>query len=95
MWDDDFEWDDAKAAGNWLKHDISFEAARGVFKHISAVEWTDYGHGDAEDRFVTVGMAENRLLCVTYTMRGTAIRIISARLAAPYERRRYHNDNQT
>ena len=34
-------------------------------------------------------MAENRLLFVAYTMSGNAIRIISARRAEPFERRRY------
>lgn len=55
-----FEWDDAKAALNWRNHGVSFEAARDVFKDIFAIEWTDDRHGDAEERFVTVGMAEGR-----------------------------------
>jgi uncharacterized protein len=33
-------------------------------------------------------------LFVAYTMRGNAIRIISARRAEPFERRRYHEENQ-
>ena len=33
----------------------------------------------------TVGMVENRLLFVSYTLRGTGIRIISARAAEPFE----------
>jgi uncharacterized protein len=40
-----------------------------------------------------IGLAEGRLLFVAYTMRNEAIRIISARNAEPYERRRYHDDN--
>ena len=80
MEDGDFEWDDAKAASNWLKHGIDFLMAREVFQDIFAIEWMDHGHGDLEDRLVTVGMAENRLLCVVHTMRGGKIRIISARL---------------
>lgn len=95
MKDGDFEWDDAKAASNRLKHGVDFFMAREVFKDIFAIEWTDHGHGAHEDRLVTVGMAENRLLCVVYTIRGGKIRIISARLTEPHERRRYHNENQT
>lgn len=95
MQDDAFSWDDQKAATNWLDHDISFEMAREVFKDPFAVEWDDDGQDETEDRFVTVGMAENRLLFVSYTMRGERIRIISARLAEPFERRRYHNANKT
>ena len=95
MQDDAFEWDDTKAGSNWLDHGVRFETARDVFKDIFAIEWTDDRHGDAEERFVTVGIVENRLLFVSYTLRGERIRIISAREAEPRERRRYHNENQT
>jgi uncharacterized DUF497 family protein len=91
MQDEAFEWDDAKAALTWRNYGVSFEMARDVFKDIFASEWTDDRHGDAEERFVTVGMVEGRLLFV----RGERIRIISAREADPRERRRYHNENET
>ena len=63
-------------------------------KDIFAIEWTDDRHGGAEERFVTVGMVEGRLLLVGYTLRGERVRIISARQAEPRERRRYHNENK-
>ena len=94
MRDDAFEWDDAKAARNWLNHGVGFEAARDVFRDPFAIEWTDEGHGDSEQRFVTIGMVESRLLFVAYALRAGRIRIISAREAEPRERRRYHNENQ-
>jgi uncharacterized protein len=93
--DEDFEWLDAKATRNWRNHDGSFEMARDVFKDTFAIEWADGGQDEGEDRFVTVGMVENRLLFVAYTFRRARIRVISARLAEPFERRRYHNENQT
>jgi uncharacterized DUF497 family protein len=37
MEDDDFEWDDAKAAQNVLQHPVSFEAARRAFDDPFAV----------------------------------------------------------
>ncbi len=95
MKDDDFEWDDTKAASNLRDHKITFEMARDVFADPFIVEWIDEGHDDNEQRFAALGMVETRLLFVSYTMRGEAIRIISARLAEPWERRRYHNENQT
>ena len=95
MQDDTFEWDDAKAERNRLHHRISFEMAREVFEDPFAVEWADDGQHDAEDRFVAVGRVDGRLLFVSYTLRGSRIRIISARLAEPFERRRYHNEDQT
>jgi uncharacterized protein len=93
MKDEAFEWDDAKAASNWRDHGVSFEMARDVFKDIFAVEWVDSGHDEHEDRYAAIGMVENRLLFVAYAMRGETIRIISARKAEPYERRRYHHEN--
>ena len=75
MQDEAFEWDDAKAALNWRSHGVSFEMARDVFKDIFAIEWTDDRHGDTEERFVTVGMVEARLLYVAYTLRGERIRL--------------------
>ena len=67
--------------------------ARDVFKDIFAVEWVDDRQDCPEERFAAVGTLENRLLFVAYTMRGDRIRIISARKAEPYERRRYHDEN--
>jgi uncharacterized protein len=49
----------------------------------------DYG----EDRFILLGMVQEHLLVVSYTMRGERVRIISVRLAEPQERRRYHEEN--
>ena len=64
-----------------------------MFKDPFAVEWLDDREPYGEDRFVIIGMVEDRLLYVAYTMRGDVIRIISARGAEPYEKRRYHEEN--
>jgi len=65
MRDDDFEWDDRKAARNLAKHKVSFSVAREVFDDRNVVEWEDDGHGDAEQRFIAVGAVRGRLLCVS------------------------------
>jgi uncharacterized protein len=93
MHDETFEWDDIKAAGNYAAHGVSFEAARDVFKDAFAVDWLDERVPYGEDRYAIIGTAENRLLYVAYTTRGERIRIISARGAEPYEKRRYHEEN--
>jgi uncharacterized DUF497 family protein len=54
----------------------------------------DDGGAHGEDRYNIIGVVEDRLLFVAYTMRGERIRIISARLAEPYERRQYHEENR-
>ena len=93
MEDEYFEWDDEKAARNYARHGVSFEAARAVFKDAFALDWLDERTPYGEDRYAIIGRVENRFLYVAYTMRGNAIRIISARGAATYEKRKYHEEN--
>jgi uncharacterized protein len=81
--DDGFEWDDAKAAANYTKHGVTFDAACDVFKDAFAIEQVDDRQNYGEDRWTILGMARDRLLLVAYTMRGDRIRIISARAAGP------------
>jgi uncharacterized DUF497 family protein len=95
MRDDKFEWDDVKAATNSADHGITFDMARVVFRDPFALDWLDESEDYGEDRFSIIGMAEGRLLYVAYTMRGERTRIISARLAEPQDRRRYHEENDT
>jgi len=94
MQDEFFEWEDTKALSNERDHGISFDMARELFKDLFAVEWVDDGQGAHEPRYSILGMVETRLLFVAYTMRGEVIRIISARKAEPYERRKYHDENR-
>jgi len=93
MNDDAFQWDDAKAAANDAKHGVTFEAARDVFEDPFAIEQLDDRHNYGEERWTILGMAQDRLLLVAYTMRNGRIRIISARGAEPYEKREYHEQN--
>jgi uncharacterized DUF497 family protein len=94
MQDENFEWDDDKAARNWRDHGVSFEMAREAFRDAFAVEWVDAEQDPGEERYAMIGMVENRLLFVAYVMRGERIRIISARKAEPFERRKYHDENR-
>jgi uncharacterized protein len=94
MQDGAFEWNDDKAAQNLRDHGVTFEMARDAFRDAFAVEWVDVRQDAREERFCMLGMVENRLLFVSYTLRGDGIRIISARKAEPHERRRYHEENR-
>jgi hypothetical protein len=93
MRNDDFEWDDAKAVANYARHGITFAMASDVFDDPFAIIELDDSQHD-EDRYSVIGMVENRLMFVAYALRGDRIRIISARLAEPYERRQYHEKNR-
>ncbi len=94
MNDGKFQWDDAKAASNIADHGVTFEAAREAFADPFALDWLDESEDYGEDRYAMIGMAEGRLLYLAYTMRGEAIRIISARGAEPHERRQYHEESR-
>ncbi|MGH6925891.1 MAG: BrnT family toxin [Propylenella sp.] len=88
-----FEWDRAKAAENYARHGVSFEAAERVFLDPFALEWLDDRFEYGEERYIILGTVDDRLLSVVYTIRGDAIRIISARGAEPHEKRRYHEED--
>ncbi|MGC2333149.1 MAG: BrnT family toxin [Candidatus Acidiferrales bacterium] len=92
--DESFSWDDEKAAQNWRDHGVTFEMAREMFKDPFAIEWVDTAQDMNEERYAMIGMVENRLLFVAYTMREERTHIISARKAEPYERRKYHEENR-
>jgi len=84
----EFEWDTIKAEANRRKHGIEFVDAVIVFDDDRAVTLMDDHQG--EERYVTFGMdAEGRVLAVCYAVRGTAVRIISARKATARERAQY------
>jgi uncharacterized DUF497 family protein len=94
MADLEFEWDDAKNSANIVKHGLEFAIACNVFKDVFAIERLDDRQDYGEERYVTIGMVDGRLLSVAYTMRSDdVVRIISARGATPLEKRQYHEEN--
>lgn len=84
-----FEWDEAKNRLNIRDHKIDFADVLPVFRGPMLVELDDreeYG----EDRWVAVGSLGNLVIVVVYTeRRRDTVRIISARKANRFERRRY------
>ena len=87
MRDNEFEWDDRKAASNLRKHNVSFGLARLVFADPLAID--DADEDEPEDRFRRIGIAHGIVLVVIYTMRGERVRIISARKASKREQDTY------
>lgn len=84
-----FCWDDSKAASNLAKHRISFEMATYAFDDPDRLEDQDW-FAEGEYRNIVIGVVETLLLTVVYTEpEDGLIRLISARLATPAERRAY------
>lgn len=87
----EFEWDEQNKAGkNFRKHGVRLPEAIPVFEDPYAITITDNESDPVEERFVSIGLgAKGRVLVVAYTYRRDAIRIISARVAKPHERKEY------
>lgn len=91
----DFDWDANKARANLKKHEVSFQLATSVFRDPLALTIFDEEHSDDEERWVTLGLAQNgQVLVVVHTSAEVSttelhIRIISARRAEREEVRDY------
>jgi uncharacterized DUF497 family protein len=87
------QYDKSKNAANKLKHKgISLAEAEPVFHDERALTLEDNDHD--EQRWITLGLdAKGRVLAVAYSYReANVVRIISARLATPSERREYFQE---
>jgi uncharacterized DUF497 family protein len=86
-----FEWDERKRLLNIDKHGIDFRRAMRAFRDPQRVEYASRGD-HLENRIVTIGLMDTRIIAVIYTVRGANMRIISARAADRWERKLW-NEN--
>lgn len=87
-----FEWDEAKAKSNLIKHGVSFDEAKSVFDDDFARVIYDETHSKNEERFVILGMSRKlRILVVVHCLRQDSliVRLISARKATQNEQNQY------
>ena len=88
----DFEWDEAKAALNQVKHGVTFQEAATVFGDPLSMVFDDPDHSHDEQRALLIGMSEeHRVLIVAFTESDESIRIISARETSRTERETYEH----
>jgi uncharacterized DUF497 family protein len=87
-----FVWDSDKSASNLSAHGLRFEPAREAF--LDPLARYEDASPDQEARQACIGLTtEYRLLYVVHVIReGGVLRLISARLAEPAERRRYEDE---
>lgn len=83
-----FEWDENKNRSNFRKHGIDFADAAMVFFDTDRIEALDE-RNYCEDRIQTIGVVNDFVLFVVYTIREFNYRMISARRATKYERETY------
>ena len=87
MRDDEFEWDDGKAARNFRDHGLTFETARLAFNDPDCIN--EYDPDPDEERFSRLCRLCQEVFVVVWTERGDRIRVISARRATKHEQRTY------
>ena len=75
-----FDWDDGNVDKNWDLHHVAFWEAEEVFFNEPLVIRADPAHSGGESRYVALGRTDSgRLLFLSFTVRRSLIRIISAR----------------
>ena len=91
---DGFEWDEGNLTKNWDSHRVSSSECEELFLNVPLVLADDVRHSANEARHYALGQTNSgRLLFVAFTVRGTHIRVISARPVSGKERRIYDQAN--
>lgn len=87
----EFDWDENKRKANLRNHGIDFVGIDELFEGETVTildDRFDYG----EQRFVTFGMLEDRVVAVAHTETDDRIRVISMRKATKNEEKSYYKE---
>ena len=90
----EFEWDESKSQACFEERGFDFAYAAHAF--FDPCRWfkLDDRYEYGEQRFVLMGQVEGRVFVLIYTIRQSAIRIISARKANLREIHQYENSSR-
>lgn len=87
---DGFEWDAGNITKNLLKHNVAWNEIEEIFFNQPLFIESDEKHSQIETRYWALGKTNaNRRLFITFTIRNTNIRVISARDQNKKERSAY------
>ena len=85
-----FDWDAGNADKNWQRHQVGAAECEQVFFNQPLVAETDYAHSTDEIRHYALGRTDaGRRLFVVFIVRGSLVRVISARDMSRRERKEY------
>ena len=87
----DFAWDETKRQSNLQKHGFDFVEVEPVFAGETVTildDRFDYG----EERFITFGLLNGRVVVIAHTETDTVIRVISLRKATKNEEINYFRE---
>src|SRR5437763_8748687 len=87
---DGFQWDKGNLEKNCKKYDVQVLEAEEVFRSNPAIFKKDEKHSHAEERYNALGLTSHgRELFISFTVRNSKIRVISARPMSDKERKEY------
>jgi uncharacterized DUF497 family protein len=85
-----FQWDAGNTAKNWELHQVAQGECEQVFFNRPLLVAPDLDHSEREPRYAALGQSNvGRSLALVFTIRGTLVRVISARDMSRRERRIY------
>ncbi len=87
----EFQWDETKRKSNLHNHGIDFVGIEKAFEGETVTIFDnrfDYG----EERFVTLGLLDNRVVAIAHTESDEVIRIISVRKRTKHEESNYFKE---
>ena len=90
----EFEWDGAKSDACLTHRGFDFAYVLRAFLDEDRIVGRDRRWDYGEDRYRLLGAIEGRVFVVIYTMRGSAMRIISARKANRREVREHEQNTR-
>lgn len=85
-----FQWDGGNSEKNWLRHSVTQSEVEQAFFNRPILVRRDPQHSAQEVRYFALGRADTgRELMVVFTLRGSLLRVISARPMSRRERKVY------
>ena len=85
-----FEWDEGNERKNWAKHRVTDPECEEVFFNAPLFAGIGLKHSKRENRYFALGQTDTgRPIFVAFTIRGTRIRVLSARDMTRREMRQY------
>lgn len=85
-----FEWNDGNSDKNWLRHRVTRADAEQVFLNRPLLLAQSPRRTEVEVRYFALGRTDmDRHLAIVFAVRGTLLRVISARPMSRRERRTY------
>lgn len=89
-----FDWDEGNRDKNWIRHQVTTGECEQVFFNQPLLVLPDVRHSQRETRYYALGQTDaGRKLFVVFTVRGSLLRVVSARDMSRKEREIYEQAN--